>query len=39
MSSFSNADNNLHAPNENCDINYYVRGIKYAASIVAEFAG
>jgi acetylornithine deacetylase/succinyl-diaminopimelate desuccinylase-like protein len=38
MSSFSNYDNNLHAPNENCDLDHYVRGIKYAGTIMSEYA-
>lgn len=38
MSSFANDDNNLHAPNENCDLEHYIQGIKYAATIMTEFA-
>lgn len=29
---------NLHAPNENMPIDYYIRGIKYAATIMEKFA-
>jgi acetylornithine deacetylase/succinyl-diaminopimelate desuccinylase-like protein len=29
---------NLHAPNENMPVDYYIRGIKYAASIMQKFA-
>jgi acetylornithine deacetylase/succinyl-diaminopimelate desuccinylase-like protein len=39
LTGFSNADCNLHAPNENIVIDDYIRGIKYAAAIYAEFAG
>ena len=39
LTGFSNADCNLHAPNENIVLDDYIRGIKYAAAIYAEFAG
>lgn len=39
LTGFSNADCNLHAPNENIVVDDYIRGIKYAAAIYAEFAG
>jgi acetylornithine deacetylase/succinyl-diaminopimelate desuccinylase-like protein len=29
---------NLHAPNENISVEEYLRGIKYAATIMEEFA-
>lgn len=38
MSNFANPDNNIHAPNENCDLDCYIRGIKYAATIMTEFS-
>lgn len=38
LTGFSNADCNLHAPNENITLADYLRGIKYAAAIYAEFA-
>ena len=39
LTGFSNADCNLHAPNENIVLDDYIRGIQYAATIYAEFAG
>ena len=38
MSGFGSPDNRLHAPNENMPIARYIQGIKYAATIMAEFA-
>lgn len=38
LTGFANADCNLHAPDENIVIDDYIRGIKYAATIFAEFA-
>ncbi len=37
LSGFGAAENNLHAPNENMPIERYIQGIKYAATIMAEF--
>jgi acetylornithine deacetylase/succinyl-diaminopimelate desuccinylase-like protein len=38
LTGFSNADCNLHAPDENIKSADYIRGIKYAAAIMQEFA-
>jgi acetylornithine deacetylase/succinyl-diaminopimelate desuccinylase-like protein len=38
LSGFGAAENNLHAPNENMPIERYLQGIKFAATIFAEFA-
>ena len=38
LSGFGAPDNNLHAPNENMPISRYIQGIKYAATIMAEYA-
>jgi len=38
LTGFSNADCNLHAPNEKIRVADYIRGIKYAAAIMHEFA-
>ena len=38
LTGFANADCNLHAPDENIVLDDYIRGIKYAATIFAEFA-
>lgn len=38
LTGFSNADCNLHAPDENIVLDDYLRGIAYAATIYAEFA-
>lgn len=37
LTGFANPHANLHAPNENVTIEHYVKGIKYAAAIMAEF--
>lgn len=38
LSGFGAAENNLHAPNENMPIDRYIQGVKFAATIFAEFA-
>lgn len=38
LSGFGAPDNNLHAPNENMPIDRYMQGIKFAATIIQEFA-
>jgi len=38
LSGFGAPDNNLHAPNENMPIDRYIQGIKYAATIFANYA-
>jgi acetylornithine deacetylase/succinyl-diaminopimelate desuccinylase-like protein len=38
MSSFCSEPGNMHATNENCDIDYYIRWIKYASTIMAGVA-
>lgn len=37
LTGFANAGANMHAPDENIHIADYIRGIKYAASIMAHF--
>ncbi len=37
LTGFASAGANLHAPNENIDIDHYIKGIKYAATIMDEF--
>lgn len=37
LTGFAQVDCNLHAPNENIDIDHYINGIKYAASIMWEY--
>lgn len=37
LTGFGPATPNLHAPNENIGIEDYLRGIKYAATIMEEF--
>jgi acetylornithine deacetylase/succinyl-diaminopimelate desuccinylase-like protein len=38
MSGFGAPENNLHAPNENMPVERYIQGIKYAATIMQQFA-
>ncbi len=38
LTGFASAGANLHAPNENIRIDHYIQGIKYAATIMQEFA-
>ncbi|MFW6116333.1 MAG: M20/M25/M40 family metallo-hydrolase [bacterium] len=38
ITGFGPPGGNLHAPNEYMPISYYIRGIKYAAAIMQEFA-
>ena len=37
LTGFANPGANLHAPNENIHLDHYIKGIKYAAAIMAEF--
>jgi acetylornithine deacetylase/succinyl-diaminopimelate desuccinylase-like protein len=37
MTGFAQPDCNLHAPDENIDLEHYIRGIKYAAAIMWEY--
>jgi len=37
MTGFAQPDCNLHAPDENIDLEHFVRGIKYAAAIMWEY--
>ena len=37
LTGFAQPDCNLHAPDENIDLEYYIRGIKYAAAIMWEY--
>ncbi len=37
LTGFANPGANLHAPNENIRLDHYIKGIKYAAAIMAEF--
>jgi acetylornithine deacetylase/succinyl-diaminopimelate desuccinylase-like protein len=37
LTGFASAGANLHAPNENIHIGHYIKGIKYAATIMEEF--
>jgi acetylornithine deacetylase/succinyl-diaminopimelate desuccinylase-like protein len=37
LTGFASAGANLHAPDENIHIDHYIRGIKYAATIMNEF--
>ncbi len=37
LTGFASAGANLHAPNENISIEHYIKGIKYAATIMDEF--
>lgn len=37
LTGFANPGANLHAPNENIHVDHYIKGIKYAAAIMAEF--
>ena len=37
LTGFAQPDCNLHAPNENIHLDHYIRGIKYAAAIMARF--
>jgi len=38
ITGFGPANSNLHAPNENMPVDYYIRGIKFAAAIMESFA-
>jgi acetylornithine deacetylase/succinyl-diaminopimelate desuccinylase-like protein len=38
MTGFGNPDASLHAPNENLAVSHFIKGIKYAATIMQEFA-
>jgi len=37
LTGFAQIDCNLHAPNENVDLDHYINGIKYAAAIMWEY--
>ena len=37
LTGFAQPDCNLHAPDENVDIEHYIKGIKYAAAIMWEY--
>lgn len=37
LTGFSQPDCNLHAPDENIDLEHYIKGIKYAAAIMWEY--
>ena len=37
LTGFAQPDCNLHAPNENVDLEHYIKGIKYAATIMWEY--
>jgi acetylornithine deacetylase/succinyl-diaminopimelate desuccinylase-like protein len=37
LTGFAQPDCNLHAPDENIDLEHYIKGIKYAAAIMWEF--
>lgn len=37
LTGFAQVDCNLHAPNENIDLDHYINGIKYAAAIMWEY--
>jgi acetylornithine deacetylase/succinyl-diaminopimelate desuccinylase-like protein len=38
LTGFGPADANLHGPNENMPVEYFITGIKYAATIMEEYA-
>lgn len=38
MTGFGNPDANIHAPNENLVVSNFIQGVKYAATIMEEFA-
>jgi acetylornithine deacetylase/succinyl-diaminopimelate desuccinylase-like protein len=38
ITGFGPSKSNLHAPNENMPVDYYIRGIKFAAAIMESFA-
>ena len=38
ITGFGPAKSNLHAPNENMPVDFFIRGIKYAAAIMESFA-
>lgn len=38
LTGFAQPDCNLHAPDENIDLDHYIKGIKYAAAIMWEYA-
>ena len=37
LTGFANPAANLHAPDENIDLDMYIKGIKYAAAIMEHF--
>ena len=37
LTGFANPAANMHAPDENITIESYIKGIKFAAAIMAEF--
>lgn len=38
MTGFANPDCDIHAPNENIAVSYFIKGLKFAATIMEEFA-